>query len=305
MPISLTILGSNAAVPAHQRHQTAQYLSIMNQNFLVDCGEGTQMQLKKYFLKANRLNHIVISHLHGDHYYGLMGIISSMHLYGRNKDLNIFGPPGLMEIISMHLKYSETTLNYKINLHEWTPNKVELIWENDYITIHTIPLDHRVACSGYLFREKPKKRRIDKKRLNKELTQLQIIALKNGEDLVDNDNIVVKNEDMTLDPHPSFSYAYCSDTRYNERIIDQIKDVDLLYHEATFMNDFQDRASKTYHSTTMDAAKIAKAANAKKLLIGHFSTRYKELQPMIVETREVFPNAELAIEGKNFELSSD
>lgn len=303
MPISLTILGSNAAVPAHQRNQTAQFLAIMHHAFLIDCGEGTQLRLKKYNIKANRINHIMISHLHGDHYYGLMGLISSMHLYGRKKDLNIYGPPGLLEIISLQLKYSETSLNYKVNFKEWTPNKVELIMENENLTVHTIPLDHRVDCAGFLFREKPKKRRIDKAKLKDNLTPLQIIGLKNGDDLTDtNGKVIAKNKELTLDPHPSYSYAYCSDTRYNELIANQIKDVSLLYHETTFMMDMQERAANTYHSTTKQAGQLAKLANADQLIIGHFSTRYKELEPMIEETREVFSNSELAIEGRTFEL---
>ena len=303
MPISLTILGSNAAVPAHHRNQTAQFLAIMHHAFLIDCGEGTQLQLKKYNIKANRINHIMISHLHGDHYYGLMGLISSMHLYGRKKDLNLYGPPGLLEIVSIQLKYSDTSLNYKINFKEWTPNVSELIYENDNLTVHTIPLNHRVNCSGFLFKEKLKKRRIDKSKINKDLTPLQIIGLKNGEDLHnDEGEVIASNEELTFEQHPSYSYAYCSDTKYNESIVPQIKNVSLLYHETTFMEDMADRAEKTYHTTTKQAGKIAKMANVGQLIIGHFSTRYKELEPMIEETREVFFDAELAIEGKTFEI---
>ena len=302
MPISLTILGSNAAIPAHQRNQTSQFLTVMHHTFLIDCGEGTQLQLKKYDIKANKINHIMISHLHGDHYYGLMGLISSMHLYGRKKELNIYGPPGLREIITLQLKYSETSLNYPVNFKEWTPNVSELIFENEHLQVHTIPLSHRVSCSGFYFTEKPKSKRLNKAKI-KGISQLQLIALKKGEDLKDdNGNVKAPNEAYTFEAHPSYSYAYCSDTKYDEDIAKQIKDVSLLYHEATFMEDMKERAEKTFHSTTKQAGQLAKLANVEQLIIGHFSTRYKDLSPMIAETREVFSNAELAIEGKTFEV---
>lgn len=244
----------------------------------------------------------MISHLHGDHYYGLIGLISSMHLYGRKKELNIYGPPGLLEIISIQLKYSETSLNYPVRFKEWTPNVSELIFENEHLSIHTIPLNHRIDCSGFYFMEKPKNKRLNKAKING-LSQLQLIALKNGEDLKDeNGNIKAKNNKYTFEAHPSYSYAYCSDTKYDEGIVNQIKNVSLLYHEATFMDDMIERAEKTFHTTTKQAGQIANLANAKQLIIGHFSTRYKDLSPVIEETREVFPHAELAIEGKTFEI---
>ncbi len=224
-----------------------------------------------------------------------------MHLYGRKKDLTLHGPPGLMEIITLQLKYSETCLNYKIIFKEWTPGVSEMIMENDNLTVHTIPLDHRVNCSGFLFQEKPKKRRINKNKIPDNLSPLDIIKLKNGYDLKNSKGqVVLKNEEVTLNPHPSHSYAYCSDTRYNEAIAEQIKGVSLLYHEATFMMDMQERAANTYHSTTRQAGQLAHLAQADQLIIGHFSTRYKDLQPVIEETREVFANAQLAIEGRTF-----
>lgn len=244
----------------------------------------------------------MISHLHGDHYYGLMGLISSMHLYGRKKELNIYGPPGLQEIITIQLKYSETTLNYPVNFKEWTPNTSELIFDNEHLQVHTIPLTHRVSCSGFYFTEKPKSKRLNKAKISG-LTQLQLISLKNGKDLKDdNGKVKGKNEAYTFEAHPSYSYAYCSDTKYDEGIAKQIKEVNLLYHETTFMEDMKERAEKTFHSTTKQAGQLAKLANVDQLIIGHFSTRYKDLSPMIAETREVFSNAELAIEGKTFEV---
>ncbi|MFY0625073.1 MAG: ribonuclease Z [Reichenbachiella sp.] len=303
MALSLTILGSNASVPAHNRNQTAQLLNMMQVPFLIDCGEGTQLQLKKYKFKAQKIDHIFISHLHGDHYYGLMGLISSMHLYGRQKDLNIYCPPGLKEIISINLKNSQTFLNYKINLTEWTPGSHELLFENQHLTVHSFPLNHRINCSGFLFREKAKKRRIDKNKLTENVSPQVIIKLKNGEDILDDDgNVKYANDHYTQSPSPSVSYAFCSDTKYDESIIEYIKGIDLLYHESTFMNDMQDRAAVTFHSTAEQAGTIAKKAKVKKLLIGHFSTRYKELEPMLSEAKNAFSNTELALEGVEFEV---
>ncbi len=272
--------------------------------FLIDCGEGTQMQLKKNKVKAQKIDHIFISHLHGDHYYGLVGLISSMHLYGRAKDLNIYGPPGLKEILQVNLKHSQTFLNYKINLTEWTPNAHQLLFENSNLTVHCFPLNHRISCSGFLFREKPKKRRIDKTQLKEGISPLKIIKLRDGEDVIDEEgNMEYENKMVTFPPSPSRSYAFCSDTKYDESILPYIEGIDMLYHEATFMIDMAARAAHTFHSTTIDAATIAKKAKVGQLLIGHFSTRYKELKPMLEESLTVFPETQLAIEGHEFEVS--
>lgn len=301
MSFSLKILGSNAAIAAHHRHQTSQLLTMMQVPFLIDCGEGTQLRLKKFKIKSQRIDHIFISHLHGDHYYGLMGLISSLHLYGRKKELNIYAPPGLKEIISIQLKYSQSSLNYKIKYQEWTPGKSELLFENVNLTVHSFPLDHRIDCSGFLFKEKPKKRRIKKGLLEKNISPLKIIALKDGKDVLDEDgNVLLENKKYTMEPARQCSYAYCSDTRYDEKILPYIENVDLLYHEATFMEDMKERAEVTFHTTTKQAGEIAKKAKIKKLLIGHFSTRYKELEPMLEETQSVFENSALALEGETF-----
>ena len=303
MSFTLQILGSNAAIAAHHRHQTSQVLTMMQVPFLIDCGEGTQARLKKFKIKSQRIDHIFVSHLHGDHFYGLMGLISSLHLYGRKKELNIYGPPGLKEIIAIQLKYSQSSLNYKINLTEWTPGDSELLFENVNLTVHSFPLDHRIDCSGFLFREKPKKRRIKKGLLEKDVSPLKIIALKDGKDVLDDDgNVLLANSKYTMPPARSCSYAFCSDTKYTESILPYIKNVDLLYHEATFMEDMKERAEATHHTTTKQAGEIAKKASVGKLLIGHFSTRYKELEPMLEETKSVFENAELAIEGESFRV---
>ncbi|MBV6645531.1 MAG: ribonuclease Z [Cyclobacteriaceae bacterium] len=303
MSLSIQILGSNSASFAHNRHHTSQLLKIQDQQFLIDCGEGTQLLLKKYDVKFSRIDHILISHLHGDHYYGLIGLLSTLHLYGRQKELTLIGPPGLAEILTIQLKYSETTLAYPIRFIEWTPGEHKLIYENYKITIHTVPLDHRIPCCGYFFKEKPKKRRINKHMLPEKLSPLQIIALKNGEDILDeNGKVKYKNEDISLPPHRAFSYAYCSDTKYNPDMVPMIRKADILYHEATFGEDMKDRALRTFHSTAFEAADIAKQADVNQLIIGHFSTRYKELWPLLKEAKSKFMNTELAIEGHIFEV---
>ncbi len=304
MSFSLKILGSNSAAPAHNRHQTSQLLAVQNHTFLIDCGEGTQMQLIKYRVKAQKINHIFISHLHGDHYLGLMGLISTMHLQGRTADLFIYGPPGLAEIITLQLQYSQTVLNYKIKFQELDTAIRKVIFEDAVLSVETIPLNHRIGCAGFLVREKPKKRRIIKEKLPEDFSLQNILKLKNGEDIVDEEgNTLFRNEDMTLPPRKSRSYAYCSDTKYEENIIEQIKNVDLLYHEATFLSDREDRARQTFHSTARQAATIAKKAAVGQLLLGHYSIRYRELQPLLIEAREVFENAHLAIEGESIEIS--
>ncbi|MFW5762437.1 MAG: MBL fold metallo-hydrolase, partial [Cyclobacteriaceae bacterium] len=204
MTFILKILGSNSAAPAHNRHQTSQLLNVQNQLFLIDCGEGTQLQLARNHVKINRINNIFISHLHGDHYFGLMGLISTMHLYGRQKKLQIFGPPGLSEIITLQLKYSESNLNFKINLCELENCGPAKIFENEFMTVETIPLSHRVFCNGFLFREKPKPRKINKERLPENFSLKNILKLKRGEDIFDdNDQLLYKNEDLTLPPKKS------------------------------------------------------------------------------------------------------
>lgn len=302
MSFDLQILGSNAAAFAHRRHHTSQLLKIQNQYFLIDCGEGTQLLLKRYHIKISRIDHIFISHLHGDHYFGLIGLLSTMHLFGREKELTLVAPPGLAEIITMQLKYSETWLKYKINFVEWKPGKVELVHENKLVEIYTIPMNHAVPCAGYLFQEKPKKRRINRKAVEGlDLSVLDLSRLKNGEDLLDENNVIkFSNFELTLDPHPSHTYAYCSDTRFSPEIVDQIKGADLLYHESTFADDMKDRAYHTFHSTAKEAAQIAKMAQVKKLLLGHFSARYMELDVILEEAKSVFDEAELAIEGHKF-----
>ncbi len=303
MSLSLTILGSSGALPAIDRFPSSQYLTIQNRHFLIDCGEGAQMQLGRYQIPIHKIDHIFISHLHGDHYLGLMPLLFSMHLHKRNNDLNLYSPAGLDEIITLHLKHSKSALNYKINFHAFDPSKIKRLWEDEAVTVETIPLLHKLDCAGFLFREKVKPRRIVKEKLVDGIKIQQIAALKTGEDIIDeNGNVLYRNDDFTSPPRPSFSYAYCSDTAWNEAMIPQIVNVDLLYHESTFLHSDLDKAIETKHSTARQAAEMARAASVNKLVIGHFSARYKDLNLLLDEAKTVFHNTELAIQGTTFTL---
>lgn len=303
MSFALTILGSSGALPAYGRFPSSQYLTIQNRHFLIDCGEGAQMQLMKYQIPVHRINHIFISHLHGDHYLGLVGLLFSMHLQKRTADLHLYSQKGLDEIILLHLKYSKSTLNYTIQFHLFEPDQPVILFEDDALTVETIPLIHKLPCAGFLFRERQKPFRIDKQKLLPDMKLQHIVLLKTGADVYgDNQNLLYRNSDFTLPPTPSYSYAYCSDTAWNEGMIKQLQQVTMLYHEATFMEDERDKAIETKHSTTLDAARMAQQTKAGKLLIGHFSARYRELEPVLAEARTVFANTELAIEGNTFEL---
>jgi ribonuclease Z len=299
----LTILGSSGALPAYGRFPTSQYLAIQNRHFLIDAGEGTQMQMGLYNIGAHRISHIFISHLHGDHYLGLMGLLFSMHLQRRETDLHLHSFRGLEEIIVAQLKHSRSVLNFKIVFHVLNEGECETIFEDDALTVATIPLDHRLPTSGFLFREKDRGLRMNKDKLREGMLIQHIVQLKRGEDVLnDSGEILYRSNDYTLPPRPSRSYAYCSDTQPRANITRQINGVDLLYHEATFMEDEKDKARDTHHSTAGEAAVVAREANVKKLLIGHFSARYKDLTVVLEEARRIFPETHLAIEGSVFEV---
>lgn len=303
MPFQVTILGSNSAIPAYGRHHTAQYIQIQNKRFLVDCGEATQNQMLHYHLSPQKLDAIFISHLHGDHYLGLVGLLSSMHLQGRKNSLELYGPLGLREVLSLHFRYSDTTLRYKLNFHPVEAGKEMKIYEDKVIEVHTIPLEHRIECNGFLFKEKPHPIRINKDKLPKDISLINIGRLKKGEDIFDtNGTLLYKNSDLTLPAYPQRSYAYCSDTKYLPHLKEQLQGVDLMYHEATFLDENELRASNTFHATAGQAAQLAKDSRAKKLLIGHFSARYKDLEPFEEEARKTFPESYLALEGTTFEI---
>lgn len=263
------------------------------------------MQLMRYQLHPQKINHIFISHLHGDHYLGLMGLLFSQHLQKRTADLHLYSPKGLDEIIQLQLKYSKSVLSYTLHYHVFQPEESVLLWEDQAISVSTIPLKHKIPCAGFLFREKPKPRRIDKSKLPDGLPVQDIATLKMGRDVTTgNGSVVYRNEDFTLPPRRSLSYAFCSDTAFHEPIVEQIRGVDLLYHEATFMEEDHQKAIETKHSTVREAATIATRAGAKQLLIGHFSARYKDLTPVLAEARLVFQETYLATEGDAFELQS-
>ncbi|MBN8578202.1 MAG: ribonuclease Z [Cytophagales bacterium] len=303
MSFSVTILGSSAALPAYGRNPSAQYVAIQNQHFLIDCGEGTQMQLVKFQVPAHRINHIFISHLHGDHYLGIMGLLFSMHLQKRTADLHVYSPAGLDEIILLHLKHSRSVLNYEIKFHVFDPLQRITIFEDAALAVETIPLRHKLPCAGFLFREKQKPFKLNKEKITPSMKLQHLALLKTGADIYDTDHtLLYRNEEFTLPPLPSYSYAYCSDTAWNNTMIDQLTGVDLLYHEATFMEADGDKALETQHSTTTEAARMALQCKAGKLIIGHFSARYKDLQLVVEEARKTFRNTELAIEGITFEL---
>ncbi len=303
MAFKLTILGTSASLPAYGRHQSAQLLEIGNLSFLIDCGEGTQLQLNHRKVKAQKITHIVISHLHGDHYLGLVGLLSSMHLLGRKKKLVLYAPTGLEEIITTQLRYSQTHLNYPITFQRLDTDHSEIIFENDALSVKSFPLDHRIPCCGFVWKEKIKPRRINKETLPTDLSLVNIVRLKKGEDALDEaGQVIYKNTDLTLPPRKSRSYAYCSDTKYNESIIGYIKGINLLYHEATFLEDMRERASKTCHSTATQAAQIAKLAKVEQLLLGHFSARYQDITPFLYEAKTIFSATKLAIEGGIIEI---
>lgn len=296
------ILGSSAAVPHFGRNHSAQILKIHNKTFLIDCGEGTQIQLKKRKIKVNRIHAIFISHLHGDHFLGLFGLISTMNIYGRKHDLDLFGPKGLKEFIELQIKITDTHFNYTINFIELNKTTSDCILETEKIEVLTIPLDHQIYCNGFLFREKSSLRKINFSQLPIYINDRQQFEdLKIGKDLFDSKgNIIVKNKEVTELAPLSRSYAYCSDTRYNEKIIDLIKNVSLLYHESTFLSELEERAFNTFHSTAQQAANIAKKAHVNQLLLGHFSARYTDIDDFLKESKQIFPNSQLAIEGSSW-----
>ncbi|HET9486811.1 MAG TPA: ribonuclease Z [Chryseosolibacter sp.] len=303
MGFSVTILGSSGALPAYGRFPSSQLVEIQNRHFLIDCGEGAQMQLMKFQANLHRINHILISHLHGDHYLGLMGLIFTMHLLRRTNDLHLYSHRGLDEIITTQLKYSRSVPSFKIVFHQLEKDRQQTIYEDGALTIETIPMTHKLTCSGFLFREKEKPRRVNQTRLPEGLRIQQIANLKKGHDVVDeNGEVLYRNEALTLPPRKSRSYAYCSDTAYNENIVDLIRGVDILYHEATFGLDEQQKANETQHSTAAQAAMMAKNAGVSKLLIGHFSARYKDLTPLAEEAKNIFQPSELAVEGETFRI---
>lgn len=299
--MNLTILGCYAATPRSMTNPTAQVLEMKNRMFLIDCGEGTQVQLRKNKIKFSRINHVFITHLHGDHFYGLIGLVSTFSLLNRQSDLHIHGPKGMKEVILLQLKLSSSWTRYNLYFHELESDTPQVVFEDDKVIVTTLPLKHRVYTNGYLFKEKP-----DYRKLNIDAVQQYGIdtcyyqKIKNGSDITLDDGRVVLNTELTFDPPPPKSYAFCSDTVYNEDILPLIQDVDVLYHESTFLESEAHLCERTMHCTAKQAATIAKKANAKQLVLGHFSTRYGSTEPFREEAGTLFENVHLADDGKVF-----
>jgi len=298
MSFKLTILGSSSAIPTIDRNPTAQLLNVNERFFLIDCGEGTQVQLRKYQLSFQRISHIFISHLHGDHYFGLIGLISSMHLLGRKKDLHIHAHKELKEIIDLQLRSSDTELNFPLFFHPIPEDLEGVIFEDDNIKVSNLLLDHSIKCSGFVFEEIRSKRKIIKSEVEKlNVPYDKMKSLKNGVDWINRKGEIIPNEQLTIENSKPHTYAFCSDTRYNEQLISKIEGVDLLYHETTFKKDLEERAFQTGHSTTLQAASIARRSNVKSLLIGHYSQRYRDFQELADESKEIFENVIVSYSG--------
>ncbi len=292
----LTILGNNSAIPAFGRHPTAQVLQTDNDSFLIDCGEGTQTQLTKYKIRRSKITAIFISHLHGDHYFGLIGLITSMSLLGRTQPLNIYGPTALEQIINLQLSVADTTLSFPISFYSLTEEKV--IFDNNKITIECFRVQHRIECWGFLFNEKKKPRKVDADRARSyEIPEAYFVKLQQGEDYVTKRGTIIPNVEVTVAATKAKRYAYCADTIFDKDLVPKIKEVDVLYHEATYLKDLEERAASRYHSTTHQAATIAKLGDVKKLIIGHFSSKYETVDDFLKEAKEVFENTELGLEG--------
>ncbi|NAY93221.1 ribonuclease Z [Muricauda sp. JGD-17] len=299
----LTILGCYSATPRTFTNPTSQVLEVKNHLFLIDCGEGTQVQLRKCKIRFSRIKHIFISHLHGDHFFGLPGLISTFRLLGRETELHIYGPKGIKEAITILLKLGDSWTNYPLVFHELSSQSSELLFEDDKVIVHTIPLDHRVYTNGFVFKEKPLPRTLNVEATRKYgIDKSQFIKIKSGKDGMSKDGNVIANQKLTFDPPKPKSYAFCSDTAYNESIVPLIKNVDVLYHESTFLETEARLCAKTKHSTSKQAGTIAKLAGAGQLILGHYSTRYKSIELFKEEAQKEFPKVVLAEDGKTFEI---
>ena len=299
--LAVTILGNNSAVPAFDRHPTSQVVTLDGFNFLVDCGEGTQIQMINYKIRRSRISHIFISHLHGDHYFGLIGLLTSFSLLGRQQELHVVGPAPLQQIIELQLKVADTSLSYDLHFH--TIRNEGVLVDTDKFAVKCFRTNHRIECYGFVFSEKRKPRRLILEAVKENNIPLHFYErLKNGEDFTTSVGEVIKNEWVTEPAPKGKSYAFCADTRYNEDMIEHIKDADMIYHETTYLENFREHAELRYHSTAKQAALIAKKSGCVRLLVGHFSSRYDTLEEFETEAREIFPNSELALEGVTYRV---
>ena len=303
MPFDITVLGCASATPTSTRNPSAQLVNLLGRFFLIDCGEGTQVQLRKNKIKIQKINYVCISHLHGDHYLGLIGLLSTMSLLNRKKELTIFAPKGLDKILDLHFKLSYSKLSYPLKMIILKGQKLTKLYEDDACELFSFGLKHRVPCWGFKLTEKKKPNKILKSMIDKySISFNDISSIKSGSNYITNQGELIENNMLTIDSHLPRSYAYCSDTKYFSSLINYVKEVDLLYHEATFHSDFSDKAKITFHSTSQDAAIVALNANVKKLIIGHFSSRYKDLSILKHDAEKIFQNVDLAIEGKIWKI---
>ncbi|MBC7641871.1 MAG: ribonuclease Z [Flavobacterium sp.] len=301
--MKLTILGCYAATPRTITNPTSQVLEIKNRMFLIDCGEGTQVQLRKNKIKFSSINHIFISHLHGDHCYGLIGLVSTFMLLNRVNDLHIYGPKGIKEIILLQLKFSNSYTDFGLYFHELESNKSEIIFEDDKVIVKTIPLKHRIYTNGFLFQEKIGDRKLNIKAVQKhKIEKCYFQNIKNGQDIVLENGTIVPNKNLSFDADLPKSYAFCSDTIFDESIIETIRNVDLLYHESTFLDSELHLTYRTMHCTAKQAATIAYKSDCKQLILGHYSTRYENIEMFKTEAQTIFENVILANDGKSFEF---
>jgi ribonuclease Z len=301
--LKLNILGCYAATPRTITNPTSQVLEIRNRMFLIDCGEGTQVQLRKHKIKFSKINHIFISHLHGDHCYGLIGLVSTFMLLNRTTDLHIYGPKGIKEMILLQLKLSNSYTSYGLFFHELESSESQVIYEDDKVIVKTIPLKHRIYTNGFHFQEKIGDRKLNLDAvLNYKIETCYYQNIKNGKNITLEDGTIIENQKLTFEPIPPKSYAFCSDTIFDETIIPNIQNVDILYHESTFLDSEEHLSVKTMHATAKQAATIALKANANQLILGHYSTRYENIEMFRTEAKTIFQNVQLADDGKVFEF---
>ncbi len=301
--MKITILGCYSATPRTFTNPTSQVLEINNHIFLIDCGEGTQVELRRNKIKFSRIKHIFISHLHGDHFFGLIGLVSTFRMLGRENPLHIHGPKGIKEAITLQLKLSNSWTDYPLHFHELTNTESDVIFEDDKVIVSTIPLQHRIYCNGFLFKEKPGERKLLISKVeNYNIDKAFYRSIKKGKDVILDDGTIIANKELTEDPKPVKSYAYCSDTKYDEAKIPLIDNATVLYHESTFLESHKYLCATTGHSSAIEAATIAKKANIGTLILGHYSTRYDNIEQFEDEAKTVFENVEIGDDGKVFEF---
>lgn len=301
--MKLTTLGCYAATPRILTNPTAQLLEIQGHLFLIDCGEGTQIQIRKHKIKFSRITRIFISHLHGDHFFGLPGLISTFRLLGRETELHIYGPKGIKEAITLLFKLGDSWTNFPLRFHELESHSSECIFEDKKVRVYTLPLHHRIYTNGFLFKEKPGPRTLHIEAVRAySIDKRQYNLIKNGADGLSSQGTIVPNAVLTIDPPTPKSYAFCSDTAYHEVLIPLLKHVDVLYHESTFLEQDARLCEMTKHSTAKQAATIAREASVGRLILGHYSTRYKSIERFREEAITIFPRVDLAEDGKVFDF---